>query len=485
MLWYIKRHYQNLQSPVKASMWFLICGFGQKGVSLLTTPVFTRIMTNAEYGRYSVYSSWLSIVEIIVSLNLAAGVYTRGLIKNEDDQDRFSSSLLGLSTTCVLIWSVIYIIFQRIINDLLGITTFLAAAMLLETWAHSAYQFWSNKERVNFRYKKLVVLTLLYVILRPVLGIIFVLLADQKHQAEARVCAITLVNVCLFSMLYIAIVKNGKQYYNKKYWLYALKFNLPLLPHYLSQTVLSQSDRIMISHIQGSTEAAYYSVAYTLAMVLQILNTSISATMNPWIYKAIKNREYKKIGEVSYSVLVIVALANLAIVVIAPELMGILAPSDYKKALWVVPPVTASVYFMFLYNLFATFEYYFEKTYYVTVATVIGAGLNIVLNSIFIPRFGFVAAGYTTLVCYILYAFAHYRFMRRVNRIYMDNCVVYDDKVIILLGGVLLAACFFVIHVYKRPELRYIIFALLMLIMIVNRGRVFDLINKIKRKNGF
>ena len=160
----LKAYYEGMQPPIKASLWFLICGFLQKGISLLTTPIFTRVMTDAEYGRYNVYNSWLGVVQIIVSLNLAAGVYTRGLVKNEEDQDRFSSALLGLSTTSILVWSVLYAIFHNLINQWLGLSTMLMVAMLMEIWAHTAYQFWSNRERVNFRYKKLVALTLIYVI---------------------------------------------------------------------------------------------------------------------------------------------------------------------------------------------------------------------------------------------------------------------------------------------------------------------------------
>ena len=85
----LKSAYQSLSQPVKASLWFLICGFLQKGISMLTTPIFTRIMTEAEFGRFHVYNSWLGILQIIVTLNLAAGVYTRGLVKNEEDQEYF------------------------------------------------------------------------------------------------------------------------------------------------------------------------------------------------------------------------------------------------------------------------------------------------------------------------------------------------------------------------------------------------------------
>lgn len=482
MLGKLKKYYQNLHEPVKASLWFLICGFLQKGISMLTTPIFTRIMTDAEYGRFSVYNSWLSILQIVVSLNLAAGVYTRGLVKNEEDQDRFSSSMLGLSTTCILIWSVVYFLFRNTINQWLELNTVLMVAMLLEIWSHAAYQFWSNRERVNYKYKKLVVLTLIYVILRPLLGVLCVLQVDTQHQVEARVLTTVLVNLILFTVLYIAISKKGKQFYNKEYWLYALKFNIPLLPHYLSQMVLNQSDRLMINSICGPTETAYYSVAYTLAMVLLILNNSVSGTMNPWIYKAIKNNETHKIGKVSYGVLGLIALLNMIVVLMAPELLGILAPDSYMAAVWVVPPVTVSVYFTFLYNLFATFEYYYEKTYYVTIATVAGAVLNIVLNAVFIPKFGFVAAGYTTLVCYILYAMAHYFFMKKVTKEQMNGAVIYDARIIIGIGAALVMGAAVIMLFYTKPLIRYGLLAAVLIGMVLKRKALLGVIQVLRNK---
>lgn len=474
--------YHALQAPVKASLWFLICGFLQKGISMLTTPIFTRIMTDAEYGRFSVYNSWLGIVEIIVSLNLAAGVYTRGLVKNDGDQDRFSSSMLGLSTTCILIWSVVYAIFFRQINDLLDMSTMLMTAMLVESWAHAAYQFWSNRERVNFRYKKLVAVTLLYVTLRPLLGVLFVMQASAGRQVEARVLATAGVNLALFTGLYLSITRKGKHFFDKKYWLYALKFNIPLLPHYLSQIVLNQSDRLMINSLIGPSEAAYYSVAYTIAMVLQILNNSISSTMNPWIYKTIKKGEVKKIAPVSYAVLLMIGLLNVAVILVAPEVLRIMAPGSYRAAVWVIPPVTASIYFMFLYNLFATFEYYFEKTHYVAAATMIGAVLNIVLNAWLIPIFGFVAAGYTTLLCYVLYSFAHYYFMRKVCDQYLDGCRVYDPRLIIAIGAGLILLSLLIMVLYNTVIIRYVLLGALGILGILKRKEIIGLIGKMKQR---
>ncbi len=482
----VKNLYCNLTPQVKASLWFLCCGFLQKGISLITTPIFTRVMTEAEYGRYSVYYSWFSIIQIIVTLNLAAGVYTRGLVKNEDDQDRFSSSMLGLNTVCIIFWTVVYLIFHNFINSVLDLSFIMVSAMLIDIWATAAFQFWSNRERVNYRYKKLVAISLISVILRPVLGVLAVCTVSPSYQAEGRVLTTVAVNFVIFSVLYIIITKKGKHFFDKKYWIYALKFNIPLVPHYLSQIVLNQTDRLMINKICGPSFTAYYSVAYTLAMVLQILNTSISGTMNPWIYKSIKANEYKKVAGVSYMILGLIAASNFIIIAAAPELLAILAPDSYQAAIWAIPPVTISVYFTFLYNLFATFEYYFEKTGYVMAASMIGAVMNVVLNFVFIPRFGFIAAGYTTLVCYLMYAVAHYLFMRRVCKIHMNGEKVYSIKIIMLLGGGLMVASFGIMLLYPFALVRYGLLVVCVIIALIKRKQlkrsVSYITNTLKRK---
>ena len=468
----IKSLYSNLSVQVKAILWFLCCSFLQKGISLITTPIFTRVMTEAQYGRYSVYQSWFSIMQIVVSLNLAAGVYTRGLVKNEEDQDRFSSSMLGLNTVCILIWTAVYVIFYDRVNHAINLSSVLMAAMLVDIWANSAFQFWSNRERVNFRYKKLILITLISVIMKPILGVIMVCSVDELYQADVRIIVSVVVNLFVGVILYTVISKKGKHFYDKKYWAYALRFNIPLIPHYLSQVILNQSDRLMIDEFCGASYTAYYSVAYTLAMVLQMLNTSISGTMNPWIYKSIKANEYKKIANVSYVVLSVIAVSNFILVASAPELLLILAPGQYQVAVWVIPPVTVSVYFTFLYNLFATFEYYYEKTGCVMIASVSGAVLNIILNMIFIPKFGFVAAGYTTLLCYVLYAIAHYIFMVRVSRIYMNREKIYDLKIILIIGIGLLLASAIVMLLYPMPILRYVLITLMILIGVIKRNQI-------------
>ena len=101
--------YKQMPVQMKASLWFLICSFIQKGISMITTPIFTRILTTQEYGQYSVFNAWLQILTPIVCLNLYAGVYAQGIVKFEDDRHRYSSALQGLCLTLTVLWAAIYL----------------------------------------------------------------------------------------------------------------------------------------------------------------------------------------------------------------------------------------------------------------------------------------------------------------------------------------------------------------------------------------
>ena len=73
----------------KAALWFTICGFVQKGISFITVPIFTRLLTTEQYGVVSIFYSWESIFIIFCTLNLFSGVFNNGMIKYENDRDGF------------------------------------------------------------------------------------------------------------------------------------------------------------------------------------------------------------------------------------------------------------------------------------------------------------------------------------------------------------------------------------------------------------
>ena len=97
---------------VRASLWFLICNFAQKAIAVISTPIFTRLLSTEQYGEYNVFQSWMGIITVIVTLNLSMGVFLQGMVKFEEDAKVYASTMQGLSLSLCSGWTIIYFIFR-------------------------------------------------------------------------------------------------------------------------------------------------------------------------------------------------------------------------------------------------------------------------------------------------------------------------------------------------------------------------------------
>ena len=309
-------------------------------------------------------------------------------------------------------------------------------------------------------------------------------LADDK--VTARILGIVLVELLGYSWLGFVQLRKGKTFFSKRYWKYAILFNLPLIPHYLSQIVLSSADRIMISNMVGDSEAGIYSLAYSLSSIMTLFNTALMQTLNPWIYQKIKNKRINEIAPIAYISLVIIAAVNIILILLAPEAVAIFAPRSYYAAIWVIPPIAISVYFMYSYDLFSKFAFYYEKTRLIMFASIIGALLNVILNYVCIKIFGYVAAGYTTLVCYVIFSIAHYILMNSICKKYCEGISPYDTKKILLITIPFLVLGLALLSTYKYPIIRYGIVFVSLIVAIIKRKKLMEIAKKLiglKRTN--
>lgn len=469
--------YRSLPVQVKASFWVLVCSFLQRGITMLTTPIFTRLLTTAEYGQYNVFNSWYGIVTIIVSLYLSGGVHQQGLVKFDKEKAIFTSTLQGLTTLLVFVWSLIYIAFRSFWNNLFTLSTVQMLAMLLMVQTTATFNFWTNEQRVEFKYRALVVVTLLVSLAKPLVGIFLVTHSEDK--VTARILGLALVELIGYTGLYIVQMKRGGKFFSAKYWKYAIMFNLPLIPHYLSQTVLNSADRIMIENLVGDGEAGIYSLAYSVSSIMVLFNTALSQTIGPWIYQKIKEKRVKEMAPVGYSTLIIIAFVNLLLMILGPEVVAIFAPKSYYDAIWVIPPVAMGTLFLYSYDLFAKFAFYYEKTLNVMLISVFGAGLNIALNYIFIKNYGYLAAGYTTLVCYIVYAVGHYIYMRVLCRKYNGGVYPYETKNLLIIVLTFLVLGFTMLATYSYPIVRYGIIGIILALSMIYRRKIVKLVKHI------
>lgn len=480
---FIKRalkKYRSFPVAAKASLWFIFCSILQKGISFIIVPIFTRLLTTEEYGQVSIYQSWNSIISIFATLNLSYGVFNNGMTKYPQDRDGYTSALQGLSTVVTLAVFLIYLPFHSVIDCFTGLPFIVMLFMFGELLVAPAISFWSARQRYEYKYIILVSYSIFISVISPVIGVVAVI--NSQRRGIARIVSIALVNICAGLIFYIINVLKGGKFFSKEYWIFALKFNIPLLPHYLSMILLSQSDRIMIEKMFGETEVAIYSVATTFSLVMNIVTSSINNSYIPWTYQNLKINNIQKIKKTTNIVLIAVALISVVPIILAPELMSIIAPVEYADAIWIIPPISTSVFFTFVYTLFGNIEFYFEKTKFVMIASSLVAVSNIVLNALFMPMFGYMAAGYTTMACYIMFSIAHFIFMKRTCKKELGIKSVYDDKTILIISFAYLILGAIMMLLYRFVLIRYLLLLLSLVVVIIKRKKIIGFVNKLRNK---
>ena len=472
--------YNKLSKPVKASFWFTICNVLNKGIALLATPIFTRILTTEQYGDYTVFQSWCSIMMIFATCNLFVGVYGKGLVEYSDDRDKFTSSLLGLTTLITIIVIIIYVTNIDFWTNFFSLSPIVMTAMFIQLLTMPAFEFWSTRQRFEYKYRSLVIISLAMSIISIVISIVAIL--STRYKLEAKVYSDVFVKAVIGISLATLLIVKGRKIFSAKYWRYALVFNIPLIPHFLSTMILNQSDRIMIKNMVNPSSAAMYGIAYTIGTVVLLVINAINNSFTPYTYEALKEKKYLGIKKNANILITIVAAMVSVSMIFAPEIIYVFAGKKYYDAIGVIPPVAVSVFLIFVYSLFSNIEYYYKKTKYIALASVICAIVNIILNYILIPLFGYYAAGYTTLVCYVLYALTHFLFSKKVLK---ENGIevrdVFEVKKYVIATIIMLIVMLVMVMLYNHVVIRYSLLVIFLIICCIKKKFIMKKFKEIKR----
>lgn len=469
---------KNMPVTAKVSVAYAICTILQKCLSIITLPLFTRLLTTEQYGQYSVYTSWSAILAIFITLNLAYGSFQTAMIKYEERRDEYIASIEGISIVFAMAFLIIYFPFRNIINQFLEMPTYLVIIMVVEMVAQSSLLFWSGKKRFEYKYKSVVAVTLAVSFMAPVIA--FLLVTNTVEKGYARIIGYAFVNIAVGMFFLVFNIYRGKKAFNKEFWKFALSFNIPLIPYYTSQVIFNQSDRIMISKICGDDKAGIYSVAYTLALLLTFVLNAINSSYVPWLYEKIKKKEHQENRKIACWLAALMAILLLGVIWVTPEVIYIMAGKNYYEAIWVVPPVAMSLLLLFYSQIFINVAFYYEQKAFLVWVSMGAALVNIILNGLLIPVFGFVTAGYTTLASYILFAVGNGVGTYKILKDKTMFSEMYNLKILFLIFVVMAIGSMAAMLLYENMFIRYALVAIVLVIAAVKYKAVFAFLKRVK-----
>ena len=468
---------KKIPTSVKASVALFVASLVTKGLAFITTPIYTRLLPASDYGRVSIYYTWMQCFGIIAMFCLCYGVFNCGMVDYPDERDDYSFSILILSNIITVCFTGILLCLYPLIEPFVKLKTPYILLMCTTFLFQPAYSFWAARQRYELKYKHTFLASILSAVLSPTIAILCLLINKNGDKFFTRIFAAEIPLLIMYIFFYIYLGVKVKFKLKTKYWKEVLAFNVPLIPHYLSTYLLNSSDKIMISYYISDDATAYYSVAYSIASIALIIWTAVDSSLVPYTFENLKNGNIDNINKITTPLVTIFGVGCFGVILLGPEFLALLAPDSYTEAVYAIPSVVGATFFQAQYLLYSNIIYYFKKSKYVLLGSITSVVINIILNILFIPMFGYLAAGYTTLIGFACQALIDYFGMKKVC-----DKNIYNAKLFLLLSVMIFVISIISLFLYKYVIVKYTVLAILLILAFCMRKKIISLFKVMKNK---
>lgn len=453
----------------KSAIIYTLATLFSRGLAIITVPIFTRIMTTEQIGVVNIYNSWYLLLSSIATLSLTSGGYMVALKEYSDRRDEYQSSVLSLTSIIAIIMAIIFFITPRFWENIFGLSKPLIILMLIGFLFAPARDFWLARQRYEYRYKIPAMVTVLSAIIASALSVWAVVFFNSKNPDQVvngRLFSNYLVIYGVAAIIWMYTMLNGKTLYHKEFWKLSLTLSLPLVGYSIASQILSVSDRMMISRMVDNSAVGIYSTLYTVSSLSLMVWSAIHSSFVPYLFQNIEKRK-SGIKKVAFLLIGAYALCAILLAFFAPEIVRILAPSEYYSAIYIMPPIAAGVFLTSFANIYSDIAVYYKKTKYVMYPAIIAALSNVVLNYIFINIYGYMSAAYTTMASYIVLAICQGVWAKKICNTYRNRKMVFNDLALSILAVFTIIVIMLGMLLYAHTLIRYIVIIAIMGIIVI------------------
>lgn len=447
---------KKINPLLKSSIIYIVATIIGQGMTFLGIIVFTRLMDQNDYGLYSTYYAYVSVVTVLIGANLHYAL-NNAYIDKKNRIKEFRKSVLCLSFVIMILSSVVVLLAGKILLN--EFSVFIIVMLLLHSYGFFVINYRMYSANMENDYKRKQWLLILPYAFQLIIPILFMLFLSQT-SFEIRVIGST-VGVCgIAVLLFIEMMRYKGKLIDINDWKYALPIALPSVVMSISYMLMQQCDKVMITNICGSSDTAVYSVIYYLGYAIIAVDQAVAPVRQAWIYQKLDEQDVHEAGNIQKWYLVVIAILTTGLIMAGPEVVKIIAPSSYWQFEYIVPFVVSAC-MMMLYRFYTEITLFYKKNMILSMCVCVCAIINIILNAVLIPRAGAVAACYTTVVSYFL--------LFILTGIVSGKCMkhIYSKKVflcfILWISGVSVLSY----TVYETMWIRYIVYGSLLMIILI------------------
>ncbi len=379
----------------------IIYGIGlgaRKAIGFFLIPVYTRMLLPSEYGILSIVYLFIALMILLYSMGLNDAFmryFTKDEHRKKDVLSSFITFRISLGTGISV---VVFFIAPFLARGLLG-----NAAYKNIFYLASGILFMENLisvplilMRTEFQSIKYTIYNITRFVLNIGLNIYFVVVLKKGVLGILYGDFITVVlSGFILSLPLLRYIRKMDYSIMGK----MLVYGVPLLPVLLMMFSLDLVDRYILKCIKGFHDTGIYTVGYQIGAVISLYVNSFRFSWTPYF---LTQKDEKVQTKVLNKFLIGGLFVWFILSMFSKEIFRTFVAVKYAQGAVVVPLVAFSYLLYGLSDIFNAGLYIKEKTKYLALITVFPFLLNVLIDIIFIPRYGIIAAAYSTLISYFL-----------------------------------------------------------------------------------
>jgi O-antigen/teichoic acid export membrane protein len=369
-----------------------------KVMPLASLLIYSRFLEPAEYGVISLFFSYIWVFGILLTLNMHTAIGRFIYDKTINSGELIGTTLLSISV--LFSFGIVLVLANHSsVAVILNLPPALLPLLFIVTAGQVAesllVQILTARERSGH---------LLAIVLIRSLCALFVTIALLYTIRTDRYFAV-LYAEAIFSLLLTAyllsfLAKNRPWSVSKTTLQAFANYSIPLIPYMLSQTLLSQLDRIMIDRMFDKEATGLYSVGYNLGMMLVMVAGALINALNPRFFAAMDGKRYGDVRRDAYSVFMICMVCAFLIALYGPAVASIFIPQKYESGYNLIPLFALGGLVSVIFQVWGRVIGYAKKTYLLSVVAIVATVTKILLNFVLLPEFGFLGGAVTTVIAY-------------------------------------------------------------------------------------
>lgn len=386
---------------------------------LLLTPFYTRVFATGEYGIITELYAYVVFLLVALTYGMETGFFR--FASNNPGQQRsiYTSILVSVFTTSSLFLLLVFTFLQPI-SSTLGYPSnpqyIRWLALIVSLDAFTAIPF--ARIRLLNKPLKYALIRIAEVMVNIGLNWFFLFYCARNSDAEwvmkvynpnigVGYVLISNLTASILKLLLLSseIVAALKGYFNWKLLKTILQYSYPLLIAGMAGTVNEALDRVLLKHLideaQGPmAQLGIYGANYKIAVLMTLYVQMFKYAAEPFFFTKSKQKDAKELYADVLMFFIIPGLLIFLVVMLYINYFKLFIGVDFREGVGIVPVILMANLVMGVFFNLSIWYKLTNKTMIGAILVTIGASITILVNVLFIPKYGYYASAWGHLICY-------------------------------------------------------------------------------------